>query len=326
MLRKLTICLLLFLFIAISLFSSAYAADIHLAATAGGVGGTWYSTLGALSGLLNEKDSSIRFTVSPGGGVANPGTIGEGQFDIGWVYPTFAKLAYEGKDVYQKEYKDLRIMATNFSPNYFELSILADSDISSLEEIFKEKRPVRFLTGKQSTSTGFFFIRVLQFYNSSVEEIESWGGKVLFRAYSDWAGLVQDGHVDIMFNQIALPSAVLQEILTHRDVKLLPFSEDFRDYMAPKYALEKVIIPAGTYSFLKEDIPSLRFGNALAVNKNVSDEAIYRILEILDQNLEEVKSIHPSWKNFDTRNAWKNPGIPLHPAAEKFYKDKGYMK
>lgn len=325
MTRKITTGLLLFLFIAVFMCNTV-SAQIRLEGTAGGVGGTWYNTLASLASLINEKDSSIRINVAPGGGVANPATIGEGQFDIGWVYPTFAKMAYEGKDTYKKEYKDLRVIATGFSLNYIELSKLADYDISSLEEIFKEKKPVRFLTGKQTTSTGFFFTKMLEFYNSSVEEIESWGGKVLFSAYGDWASLAQDGHIDVMFNQIALPSPQLQEITTYRKVELIPFAEDFRDYLAEEYALEKTVIPAGSYNFLKTDIPTVRFANALAVNKSVSDEAVTRILEIIDQNIEEVKSIHPSWKSdFDIRNAWKYAGVSLHPAAEKFYKDKGYM-
>lgn len=328
MFLKLRICLLAFLFITISLCGSVYA-DTPLEGTASTVGGTWYNTLASLSGLISEKDPSIRINVSPGGGVSNPGTIGEGTFNIGWSYPTFAKLAYEGKDVYEKEYKDLRMIATKFSPSLYHFYTLADSDISSstsIEEIFAEKKPVRFLTVKLSNSGGWTFTRMLEFYNSSEEEIKSWGGKTFHSPYSDWTGLAQDGHVDAIFNCMALPSTTLQQILIYKKVKLFPLSEEFRDYMHEKYAFEKAVIPAGTYDFLEQDIPTIGLANALAVNKNVSDEVVYRILEILDQNLEEVKNIHPSWKNFDTKNAWENPGCPLHPGAEKFYKDKGYME
>ena len=132
MFRRIAISLLIVL-MAVAFTCTSVGAQARLEGTAGGVGGAWYSTLAGLAGLLNEKDSSIQINVSPGGGVANPATIGEGQFDIGWVYPTFAKMAYEGKDPYENEYTDLRMIATSFSLNYIELSKLADYKVSLLE-------------------------------------------------------------------------------------------------------------------------------------------------------------------------------------------------
>ena len=322
--KKIVSLLLVFLF-TITSFSVVHA-QVKLEATAGGVGGGWYNTLSTLAVVINQKDSSISINVAPGSGLANQATISEGQFDIGWAYPTFAKLAYEGKDMYDKEYKNVTAIATNWSPNYYEMVILADRDISSIEEIFDEKKPVRFLTGKQTTATGYFFMKLLEYYGVTVEDIESWGGKVIFTAYGDWPSLAQDDHVDIMINNASQPDVTLQEIMTYRKIKMLPFSEGFLDYMVEECAAVKDVIPAGTYEFLDQDMPSFVTRSGLYANKNVSDEVIYRILEILDENLEEIRSIHPSFKDFDTKNSWKNPGCPLHPAAEKFYKDKGYME
>lgn len=299
---------------------------VTLEAAGGGVGGAWYSTLASLAELINQKDPSIQIKVVPGGGVSNPASIGKGDVDMGWLYPPFAKAAYNGTKPYDQKYQNLRVIAGGFSPSFLEISVLADRDITSIEDVLKNKKPVRFLTGKKSTTTGWFFDRMLEYYGVTTQDIESWGGKVIYTAYGDWAQLAKDGHIDIMFNQIAIPSPVLQEILTSREVRLLPFPSDLRDFMAEEYSLNKAVIPAGSYSFLKEDIPTLHLSTALAVNKKVPDEVVYRLLEILDQNLSEVKAIHPSWKDFDIKTAWKNLGAPLHPGAEKFYKDKGYMK
>jgi len=301
--------------------------DISLNAVAGGVGGAWFSTFASLSEYISTKEPAIQMNLSPGSGIGNSATIGNGQFDIGWIFPTMALASYEGVTPYDTPTEDLRMIAGGFSPNFLEISVLADSNITSLEDVFKNKQPVSFLTGRKgSTTPALFFDMMLAYYGLTSEDIESWGGKVYYAAYSDWPQLAQDGHIDIMFNQIAMPSSILQEIMTHREVKLLPYPKDLQDHMAEKYALEKMAIPAGSYNFLTEDVECLRLTSGLGANKNTPDEVVYRILEIIDENIEEVKAIHPSWAEFDIKTAWKNSGVPLHAGAEKFYKDKGYMQ
>ena len=325
MLKRISLIIVFSLAIS-TLFLGPVYATTSIKAAGGGVGGAWYSTLASLAELINQKDSSIQIKVVPGGGVSNPANIGKGNLDMGWVYPTFAKAAYLGKKPYKKQYKDLRVIAGGFSPSNLEISILADRDIKSLKDVLKNKKPIRYLTNRKSTSTGYFFERILEFYGATTKDVESWGGKVIFTAYGDWGQLAKDGHIDLMFNQMAIPSPVLLEILTARKVKLLPMPSDLRDYMAEEYSLNKEIIPAGSYNFLKEDIPTLGLANALAVNKKADDSLVYKILEIIEKNPEAILAIHPSWKNFHINKAWKNLGAPMHPAAEKFYKDKGYMK
>lgn len=302
------------------------AVDADLNAAAGAVGGGWYSTFAAFSDFITEKDPGITFKVLPGTGIGNSATIGNGTFDVGWIYPPMALLAYNGKAPYQSEVKGIRTVATGLSPQIIEVAALKGSNVSSIEEIFKEKKPVKWLTpNRGSTTPALFFEIMLEFYGVTEEDIKSWGGSATFTPYSDWPQLAQDGHIDVMFNQIAIPSSVLQEITTYKKVDILPLPEDLRKYMVSNFALSETIIPAGTYDFLDKDIETLQMASGLGANENVPADVIYRILEIIDGNLEEMKSIHPSWKDFDIKTAWQNAGVPLHAGAEKFYKDKGYM-
>ena len=55
---------------------------------------------------------------------------------------------------------------------------------------------------------------------------------------------------------------------------------------------------------------------------DVLEDVIYRILEIIDNNLDEMKSIHPSWKDFDIKTSWQNAAF-LYTQEQRFYKDKG---
>ena len=294
---------------------------------AGAVGGGWYSTFAAFTELVMEKEPMISFNVSPGSGIGNSATIGEGTFDIGWVYPPMAQLAYEGQTPYEEKYENIRMVATGLSPQVIEVVARASVDVDSIDDIFKDHVGIRWLTpNKGSTTPALFFDIMLQYYNTTESDIKSWGGSTTYTPYSDWAQFVQDGHADIMFNQGSMPFSTTQEIAANTSLKLLSLPEGLRNYMVEKYALQEYTIAGGTYDFEDQDINTLQMCSGLGCNAELDDDTVYRILEIIEANLDEFKSISASFSNFDLATAWQNTGsVPLHPGAERFYREHGYM-
>lgn len=294
---------------------------------AGAVGGGWYSTFAAFTELVMEKEPMISFKVSPGSGIGNSATIGEGTFDMGWVYPPMAQLAYEGQTPYEEKYENIRMVATGLSPQVIEVVARASVDVDSIDDIFKNHVGIRWLTpNKGSTTPALFFDIMLQYYNTTESDIKSWGGSTTYTPYSDWAQFIQDGHADIMFNQGSMPFSTTQEIAANTSLKLLSLPEGLRNYMVEKYALQEYTIAGGTYDFEDQDINTLQMCSGLGCNAELDDDTVYRILEIIEANLDEFKSISASFSNFDLATAWQNTGsVPLHPGAERFYREHGYM-
>lgn len=294
---------------------------------AGAVGGGWYSTFAAFTELVMEKEPMISFKVSPGSGIGNSATIGEGTFDMGWDYPPMAQLAYEGQTPYEEKYENIRMVATGLSPQVIEVVARASVDVDSIDDIFKNHVGIRWLTpNKGSTTPALFFDIMLQYYNTTESDIKSWGGSTTYTPYSDWAQFVQDGHADIMFNQGSMPFSTTQEIAANTSLKLLSLPEGLRNYMVEKYALQEYTIAGGTYDFEDQDINTLQMCSGLGCNAELDDDTVYRILEIIEANLDEFKSISASFSNFDLATAWQNTGsVPLHPGAERFYREHGYM-
>ena len=62
------------------------------------------------------------------------------------------------------------------------------------------------------------------------------------------------------------------------------------------------------------------------INKDVPDNIAHAIIKIICENTEELYKINPANKNFLPETGWKNVALPLHPGAEKYYKEAGYMK
>jgi len=67
---------------------------------------------------------------------------------------------------------------------------------------------------------------------------------------------------------------------------------------------------------------SVGLRDILAINSTIGEDVVYEITRVLHNNLEALRSIHPSIKDLSF-NGYKNSLVPLHPGAAKFYKEKG---
>jgi len=86
------------------------------------------------------------------------------------------------------------------------------------------------------------------------------------------------------------------------------------------------IIPAGVYEGQDVDIPTISMPTIMITNYKVPEEVAYSIVKILDENLEKVQNLSKALEGFNTETAWMNLPAPLHPGAERAYKELGYMK
>jgi len=291
------------------------------------VGGAVYNNAAVLAELVNKQDRGVILQCLPGGGVSNPPALGAGEADLGWIYPVHAAACVAGTDPYgDKAYPDLRTVIGGFSQQYCHFATLADSGVTDVKEALTSGKPVRILTNVQSTMTGWMFTKILEFYGLTPADIEKNGGVVLYTTYSDWPSLAQDGHIDLIFEHSTVPTSALREIQTTRDIVILPTPQEVIDFVKETYSYIDVEIPANTYNNQTEAVKTMGTKNMIATNVNVPDEAITALLDILLENEQEVRAIHPSWEGWSVAEGWKNLGAPLHPAAEKWYKDHGYMK
>ena len=165
------------------------------------------------------------------------------------------------------------------------------------------------------------------YFHTTYGEIKKNGGKVYFIGYSGISTNMKDRHIDFTCINIAPPAAIIQELALGRKLKILPFPEDLRKLMHEKYGYGLSVIKKEIYpGVLSQDIPTVTTGTAAMCHKSVDPDVIYQITKILCENKDRLLSIHKSTKVFEPTTAWKNMPAPLHPGAERYYKEKGYMK
>jgi TRAP transporter TAXI family solute receptor len=86
------------------------------------------------------------------------------------------------------------------------------------------------------------------------------------------------------------------------------------------------VIPAGTYDGQDADVPTVAITNILVSHEKVSDEVAYQMTKLMFDNLSALGNAHSAAKDIKLENATKNLPIPLHPGAERFYKEAGVLK
>jgi uncharacterized protein len=315
------------------------AAQPSLTWTAGSVGGGWYAISGGMAELLREK-AQLNIKVIPGGGVQNPVLVQKGEAELGMGLPPVLQLAMNGDpDTYKgQKMPDLRALAGNMSLNTFHFYVSADSPYAnmSLEEIFKGKKPIRLAISKPGSSDILVFDWVMEFYGlcapgKPAECYKTWeaaGAKFFRGSYAEQAGAFKDRNVDGTFTFLALPGASITEASVGRKLKLIPFSEPLLAHLA-KYGIGKGTIPANTYPQAAngaEPVVSATMGTTITVHANMKPELAYTITKALNDNADRVRKIHGSLADYDPAKGHLFLGAPLHPGAERYYKEKGWLK
>jgi TRAP-type uncharacterized transport system substrate-binding protein len=75
-------------------------------------------------------------------------------------------------------------------------------------------------------------------------------------------------------------------------------------------------------------VPLAGWSSVLLALKSLQPEVAYQLTKALVENKEQLVKGHAALKNFKTEKAWMfHPyNTPLHPGAEKYYRDKGMIK
>ncbi|MGQ9645043.1 MAG: TAXI family TRAP transporter solute-binding subunit [Thermodesulfobacteriota bacterium] len=326
-------CFMKKIFLVIAFFSLIFIHSLGhaqtLTWTAGGVGGGWYAIAGGISNIIHEKSGGITVKVIPGGGTVNPRLVDKGDCELGWGLPFLNVAAWNGEDPYDKKHTNLRAIAGGMSLNFFHFYVAAESPIKTMDEVFKQKKALRMAISPAGTSDEWVFRKVMASYKTDYKDLEAAGFKFFRGSYAEQASQFKDRNVDSVFTFLALPGAAITEASIGRPLRLINFSPQSLQSLK-QYGIESGKIPAGTYpkaANADEDVITAIAGSVILVNKDVSDDVTYRIAKAIHENLDQFRKIHGSLVPYQVKDAVTGLGlIPLHPGAERYYKEKGILK
>ena len=303
------------------------AQQVTLTWTAGGAGGGWYSIAGGIATIVKEADPDIVIKVVPGGGLQNPAVVASKGAEIGWGLPFLNAAAYKGMQPFEKPLEELRALAGGMSMNYFHFYVDAESTLSSMDEIFGQKKKVRLAISQAGSSDTWVLERVLDSYKTSIPDLEKAGFTFLRGNYAFQANQFKDQNADGVFTFLAIPGAAVTEASVGRKLKLIDFSAGALKHLE-QFGITQGKIPAGTYEKAAntKDVVTAVAGSVITVHKDMTDELAYRLTKAFNDSYEKVRKVHSSMETYEIKDGPTGCGVPLHSGAVKYYKEKGIIK
>lgn len=307
--------------------SKVYAGGSKMRVTiAGGSAGGLWSTIGeGLGETIKRSYPDVTFSYQPGQDGANIITVITGQADFGIVSSSAAKWAYEGQKPYPKKEDKVRTVAFLHAMPYH-CVVKEDSGIQSIEQIAKEKTPFEVAVNTKNSPMEISNRVVLNSYGTSYEQIVNNGGKIQYLAPSKANDQIKDKKLDGLLSPLPAPAGSLVELNTSCQIKLLPLSDLAIKAMEEKLDAKPYTIKAGSYPFVKEDISTASIDTILITSADIPEEVVYKLTKAMYEQLDYLYTVHNSFKAITKETIADVTGAPLHPGAEKFYKEVGILK
>jgi uncharacterized protein len=291
----------------------------------GRTGGSWsVFTEGVAESIRRENQGAV-VTVEPGGIVENPPTVGTNAVSFGISYAMTAYAAYSGAEPYDKPYKDIRAISVVIPGNYYQFIARADTPYDTFSDIIDHNVPIRLAVDQKGSAGEIITRNILKEYNVTYGDIISWGGSVDHLSDSKTYELMADKRIDATGDAVSVPSSGMIEASTMMDLKMLSFNKEVMQAVSDNLGMEIGTIQAGNYEFLHEDIDTLFTPAILIVHKDVSEEEVYQITKSIYKNLDYLATVHKEFKNLTAVNMMDVGQVPLHPGAEKFFKEAGMI-
>ncbi|WP_300456224.1 TAXI family TRAP transporter solute-binding subunit [Desulfobacula sp.] len=321
--KVLALCLLVGF---LSMFNGSALAKQTLKAAGGQIGGGWYTIVSGLAEIINtELKDQISLVVVPGSGVSNVATCSLGDTPITMSFPPFIMAARQGMDPYDTKYPDTLVIATNFgfSAQHF---VTTRDDMVTYKDMADKKLPIKITLNKPGATDEFIWRKVMGVFDLSYEKIKKNDGKIFHVGHGEAVQLTKDGHADTHFSYISVPSASITEMAISRPLVFVELPKEARDTLQKDWSLAPYTIPAGTYKGQTEDLETLSMANTLMINAKTDEGLVYNITKTLCEHAQEVQNVHKSAQNWIPEVATKGVETLLHPGAEKYYREKGYLK
>ncbi|WP_249872341.1 TAXI family TRAP transporter solute-binding subunit [Oceanobacillus saliphilus] len=292
----------------------------------GRTGGAWsVFAEGVAESIRREHDGSI-ITVEPGGIVENPPTVGTGVVPYGLSYAMTSYAAYTGEEPYTEPYEDLRAVSVIIPSNYYQFLVRANEPYDSIAEIVEQQVPIRLAVDQKGSAGEIMTRNIFQEYGVTYDDIISWGGSVDYLSGSKTFEMMADNRIDAAGDAVSAPSGDIIEAATSMNMKMLPLDSETMQAVAEELGMKSGTIQAGTYAFLEEDIPTISTPAILITHKDIPEEEVYQITQAIYDNFDYLRNVHQEFKNLTEETIMDVGNVPLHPGAEKFFREKGLME
>jgi TRAP transporter TAXI family solute receptor len=301
----------------------------------GGTAGTYYPIGGLIANAISNPPGSracedggscgvpglVATAVASNGSVANVNSIAGGTLESGFSQADVATWAQTGTGIWadRDAVENLRAIA-NLYPETIHLVAAADSGITSVADLAGKTVSL----DEPGSGTLVDAQIILGAYGLSEEDVDA-----QYLKPDQAAERMRDGAMDAFFFVGGFPAGAIAELASQDDIILIPISGEEATSITGEYTFfAENTVPGGTYEGVDDDVTTLSVGAQWITSADQPEELIYEVTKAMwnDSTRTLLDAGHAKGREITAETALAGLGIPLHPGAERFYRESGLLE
>lgn len=303
----------------------------------GGAGGTYFPIGGTIANAISAPPGSrpcdkggqcgvpglIAIAQSTNASVQNNAAVQNGELEAGMTAADVLLSMYSGTGKFEgKPHPKLRVIA-NLFPEDLHLVLPKGGKLDGLADLAGKRVGI----AQAGSGTQVAVLQMLEAYGVTRDNMDE---AELNNSQS--AERLSDGQLDAYFYAAGWPVAAMVQLSSTKGMSLYSFTEDEIkkiNEVIPSYIPSK--IPARAYEGIDTDTITPAVSAMLVVSSDQTEELVYGITKALwNKNTRKLlDNGHAKGKQVTAETALDGVlslGVPLHPGAERFYKEAGLLK
>lgn len=282
----------------------------------------------------SPSDPGLGISIGVNGFRRNIMQVAQKEMSLLWINPNAPlALAYKGCRPFT-EPLPLRTIAVFPSWDAVVIAVHESTGITSIEQIRERRFPLRVTTGEtiappfDEDATMFTVNAVLNAAGFSLDDIRAWGGSIQTvsrPSHPDRSRAITKGEVDAVFDEGVLSWG---QFAVERGFRILPIEHAVRSRLASA-GYDLITLTERRIPSLPHPVTSVDFsGWPMIVHADMPDDVAYALCEAIE--LRKLVIPTDNFRPLDLADLCSNGeetprGAPLHPGAERFYRERGYL-
>jgi len=279
-----------------------------------------YYFVGAAVGNAVGKNSKLHVLVeSTAGSMENMSYAQSGDIDIGMGNADALYGAYTGTLSYAKSGKQNIVQLASLYTSAVHLFTRADSNIKSWEDL----RGKKVSLGAAGTSYVYFCQQIMKKYGINWETDL---GQYYYMDTGEAGEKLVDGDIDAAFLIGGPPLAGIETAIASTPIRFISMDQKVIDEMLKEFTyFSPYTMKAGTYTGQDYDVKTIGLKTCFFCSPKLSNEVAYSFVKGMVESLDTYKNTNSATREISKDTIWAN-FIPLHPGAELYYREQGWIK
>lgn len=284
----------------------------------GGTSGVYYPMGVALAKIYTDKVQGVRPSVqATKASVENLNLLQSGRGEVALTLGDSLKSAWTGdaEAGFNAPLDRIRGIAA-FYPNYIQIVALRSSNIRTLADLKGKRLSVGAARSGTELNTRAVFAAAGLTYKDLA--------KVEYLPFGESVELMKNRQLDATLQSAGLGVASIRDLANSVEINIVEVPADLVKKIGPPFL--PATIPADTYKGQSAPAATAAIVNFLVTRSTLSDEIVYNLTRAMWENIGELAAAHSAGRSIKIETALEGMPVPLHPGAERYYREKGLKK